>query len=184
MCPEAPGLDARLKLLQILRVQKTALPAPATGWVTIWAGVNVGERLGPDCAEFGMLGASLRVQVWLLKRGDANNSGLNTTEGGLSLTHQVNGGHSLCSERSWRGPGPGSVVPSSDVGSSHHPRLLATTSLFQLGGSPVPFTGTTSEVHTFPPHTPHWPGRAHMAAPPAARETGGAMYTSGKAGIP
>lgn len=121
-----------------------------------------------------MPGASLRVQVWPLKQGDTNNSGLHTMEGGISLTHQVSGGHSPCSERSWRGPGTGSVVPFSDVGSSHHPRLLATTSSFQLGGPPVPFTDTTSKVHTFPPtHTPHWPGYAHMAAPPSCKGSWG-----------
>lgn len=84
MFPKIQGLDAELKKIQILGVQKAWPSGQACDCMC--RNQRRKDGLGPECRELCMPGASLRVQVWLLKQGDPHNSGLNNMEVDISDT--------------------------------------------------------------------------------------------------
>lgn len=185
MCPDAQGLDAGWKNYRSSGYRKQSAWSSGQACDYMCRNECSRDRSGPGYRELCMLGASLRVQVWLLKHGDPNSSVLNHTKVGISLTQQFRRGWSPCSKRSWRNPGTNSFCSSTFLRVSPPPVLSSSLppphSSWARGLCALPFMGPILKRHTCP-HlpTPHWPECVHLV-PPAAGGAGSTMCTSEKA---
>lgn len=93
--PEGRGMDAGLTKLQILGVWEAVVLGPGCQvCVCLCAGLSGGKiGWGWIAENFACPVVLSRVQVWLLKQGDPNKSGLNNTADDVSNSSLVVGMH-------------------------------------------------------------------------------------------